>query len=84
MCRSGPSEGGSVSRVYCVFPEDLGEQWCVTERGGEIWSSEGKRMSDGGSCGGKERTKRERRRKCREEQGGGVGGWVKKEGNPQG
>lgn len=56
-------------RVYCVFPEDLGEQWCVTERGGEIWSSEGKRMSDGGSCGRKERTKRERRRKCREEQG---------------
>lgn len=59
-------------RVYCVFPEDLGEQWCVTERGGEIWSSEGKRMSDGGSCGRKERTKREKekvQRGIRQERG---------------
>lgn len=69
-------------RVYCVFPEDLGEQWCVTERGGEIWSSEGKRMSDGGSCRRKERTKREKekvQRGTRRERGEKS----EKGGNPQ-
>lgn len=70
-------------RVYCVFPEDLGEQWCVTERGGEIWSSEGKRMSDGGSGGRKERTKREKekvQRGTRRERGEKS----EKGGNPRG
>lgn len=67
-------------RVYCVFPEALGEQWCVTESGGEIWSSEGKRMSDGGSCRGKERTEREKEKVQGGTRRGGVEGVEKKRG----